>query len=125
MVRIRVAAVTADQAEHAAPRRDRILQRLEDAVAAGRRVLGLVRGYGSNADAHHIVAPSPGGEGALRCMRLALRDAGVGPGDVAHVNAHGTSTVLNDRAEAAALRTVFGDSCPTVLAVKGSTGHMV
>ena len=58
-------------------------------------------------------------------MTLALADAGVRPGDIAHVNAHGTSTVLNDRAEAAALRTVFGDSCPPVMAVKGSTGHMV
>jgi 3-oxoacyl-[acyl-carrier-protein] synthase II len=58
-------------------------------------------------------------------MTLALADAGVRPGDIAHVNAHGTSTVLNDRAEAAALRTVFGDSCPPVMAVKGSTGHLV
>jgi 3-oxoacyl-[acyl-carrier-protein] synthase II len=58
-------------------------------------------------------------------MALALADAGVGPGDIAHVNAHGTSTVLNDRAEAAALRALFGDSCPPVMAVKGSTGHMV
>ena len=102
-----------------------VLQRPEDAVAAGRRVIGLVRGYGSNADAHHIVAPSPGGEGALRCMRLALRDAGIGPGEVSHVNAHGTSTTLNDAAEAAALVELFGGDGPPVSAVKGTTGHMI
>jgi 3-oxoacyl-[acyl-carrier-protein] synthase II len=101
------------------------LQRLEDAVAAGHHVIGLVRGYGNNADAHHIVAPSPGGEGALRCMRLALRDAGVGPDEVIHVNAHGTSTTLNDAAEAAALVELFGDVGPPVSAVKGTTGHMI
>ena len=102
-----------------------VLQRLEDVSPSGPGPLGLILGHASTADAHHLVAPSPGGEGAVRCMTLALADAGVRPGDIAHVNAHGTSTVLNDRAEAAALRTVFGDSCPPVMAVKGSTGHMV
>jgi 3-oxoacyl-[acyl-carrier-protein] synthase II len=102
-----------------------VLQRLDDVAASGRQPLGLILGHASTADAHHLVAPSPGGEGAVRCMALALADAGVKPGDVAHVNAHGTSTVLNDRAEAAALRTLFGGSCPPVMAVKGSTGHMV
>ena len=77
-------------------------------------------GHASTADAHHLVAPSPDGEGALRCMALALADAGVGPGDIAHVNAHGTSTVLNDRAEAAALTPLFGGSCPPVT---GRQGH--
>jgi 3-oxoacyl-[acyl-carrier-protein] synthase II len=102
-----------------------VLQRLEDLSASGPEPLGLVLGHASTADAHHLVAPSPGGEGAARCMALALADAGVQPGDIAHVNAHGTSTVLNDRAEAAALRILFGASCPPVMAVKGSTGHMV
>jgi 3-oxoacyl-[acyl-carrier-protein] synthase II len=102
-----------------------VLQRLEDIPASGPAPLGLILGHASTADAHHLVAPSPGGEGAVRCMELALADAGVQAGDIAHVNAHGTSTVLNDRAEAAALRTVFGDSGPPVMAVKGSTGHMV
>ncbi len=97
----------------------------EHARESGWKILGVVAGYGSNADAHHLVAPSPGGEGALRCMRLALADAGAGPGDVAHVNAHGTSTVLNDRAEAEALVALFGPDGPAVTAVKGTTGHLV
>jgi 3-oxoacyl-[acyl-carrier-protein] synthase II len=102
-----------------------VLQRLDDVPVSGPEPLGIILGHASTADAHHLVAPSPGGEGAVRCMAAALADAGVQPGDVAHVNAHGTSTVLNDRAEAAALRTLFGGSCPLVMAVKGSTGHMV
>lgn len=102
-----------------------VLQRLEDVPASGPEPLGLILGHASTADAHHMVAPSPGGEGAARCMALALADAGLQPGDIAHVNAHGTSTVLNDRAEAAALRALFGGSCPPVMAVKGSTGHLV
>jgi 3-oxoacyl-[acyl-carrier-protein] synthase II len=102
-----------------------VLRRLEDAAASGREPLGLVLGHASTADAHHLVAPSPDGAGAVRCMELALADAGVQPGDVAHVNAHGTSTVLNDRAEAAALTALFAGSCPPVTAVKGATGHMI
>jgi 3-oxoacyl-[acyl-carrier-protein] synthase II len=102
-----------------------VLQRLEDVSASGPEPLGLVLGHASSADAHHLVAPSPDGEGALRCMALALADAGVQPCDLAHVNAHGTSTVLNDRAEAAALTALLGGSCPPVTAVKGSTGHMI
>src|SRR5215472_5930392 len=102
-----------------------VLRRLEDVAASGPGPLGLVLGHASTADAHHLVAPSPDGEGALRCMALALADAGVRPCDLAHVNAHGTSTVLNDRAEAAALTALLGASCPPVTAVKGSTGHMI
>jgi 3-oxoacyl-[acyl-carrier-protein] synthase II len=102
-----------------------VLQRLEDISASGPEPLGLVLGHASSADAHHLVAPSPHGEGAVRCMALALADAGVQPGDLAHVNAHGTSTVLNDRAEAAALAALFDGACPPVTAVKGSTGHMI
>jgi 3-oxoacyl-[acyl-carrier-protein] synthase II len=102
-----------------------VLQRLEDISASGPEPLGLVLGHASSADAHHLVAPSPDGEGAVRCMALALADAGVQPRDLAHVNAHGTSTVLNDRAEAAALAALFGGACPPVTAVKGSTGHMI
>jgi len=102
-----------------------VLQRLEDVRASGPEPLGLVLGHASSADAHHLVAPSPGGEGAFRCMALALADAGVQPFDLAHVSAHGTSTVLNDRAEAAALTAFFTGSCPPVTAVKGSTGHMI
>jgi 3-oxoacyl-[acyl-carrier-protein] synthase II len=102
-----------------------VLRRLEDVPPSGPEPLGLVLGHASSADAHHLVAPSPDGEGALRCMALALADAGVQPGDLAHVNAHGTSTVLNDRAEAAALQALFAGSCPPVTAIKGSTGHMI
>ena len=102
-----------------------VLQRLEDVSESAPGPLGLVLGHASTADAHHLVAPSPDGGGATRCMALALADAGVEPGDVAHVNAHGTSTVLNDRAEAAALTALFAGSCPPVTAVKGSTGHMI
>ena len=102
-----------------------VLQRLEDVGPSGPGPLGLVLGHASSADAHHLVAPSPDGEGAVRCMALALADAGAQPSDVAHVNAHGTSTVLNDRAEAAALQALFAGSCPPVTAVKGATGHMI
>jgi len=102
-----------------------VLQRLDDVPPSGPEPLGLVLGHASSADAYHLVAPSPGGEGAIRCMALALADAGVQARDVAHVNAHGTSTVLNDRAEAAALSTLFEGSCPPVTAPKGSTGHLI
>jgi len=102
-----------------------VLQRPQDVPASGPEPLGLILGHGSCADAHHLVAPSPDGEGAARCMALALADAGVHPRDLGHVNAHGTSTVLNDRAEAAALGALFAGSCPPVTAVKGSTGHMI
>ena len=102
-----------------------VLQRLEHVSTSGPEPLGLVLGHASSADAHHLVAPSPDGEGAVRCMALALADAGVRPRDLAHVNAHGTSTVLNDRAEAAALTALFAASCPPVTAVKGSTGHLI
>jgi 3-oxoacyl-[acyl-carrier-protein] synthase II len=101
-----------------------VLQRPNDARAARRPILGLALGYGTNSDAHHLVAPSPGGEGALACMKLALEDAGAQPPDVAHVNAHGTSTPLNDAAEAQALARLFADS-PPVSAVKSTTGHMI
>jgi 3-oxoacyl-[acyl-carrier-protein] synthase II len=103
-----------------------VLEREADAVAADHPVLGFVTGYGSCTDAYHLVAPSPDGEGALRCMRLALADAGIDPTDVTHVNAHGTSTVLNDLAEARALNALFADDgVPPVTAVKGATGHLV
>ena len=72
-------------------------------------IYGEVAGYGRNADAYHITAPSPGGAGAAACMQLALDDAGLGAADIGHVNAHGTSTPLNDAAEAEAIRKVFGD----------------
>jgi 3-oxoacyl-[acyl-carrier-protein] synthase II len=93
--------------------------------ALGRPRLGSVLGHASTSDAHHLVAPAPDGEGAMRCMELALADAGVRPRDIAHVNAHGTSTVLNDRAEADALARLFAGWCPPVTSIKGTTGHMI
>ena len=102
-----------------------VLMRCEDAAASGLAVLGTVMGHASNADAHHLVAPSPGGAGALACMRLALADAGLGASDVGHVNAHGTSTRLNDLAEAEAITALFGAGTPPVTAVKGATGHLI
>jgi 3-oxoacyl-[acyl-carrier-protein] synthase II len=86
-------------------------------------IIGEVLGAASNADAHHITAPSPGGVGAQACMRLALDDAGLSPADIAHVNAHGTSTPLNDAAEAQAMKEVFGSHRPPVTSTKGVTGH--
>ncbi|MEU1028297.1 beta-ketoacyl-[acyl-carrier-protein] synthase family protein [Streptomyces mirabilis] len=99
---------------------------LERACAARARrasVLALLRGYGAGADAHHPIAPHPQGDGAVRAIHTALADAGCGPGDVGHVNAHGTSTPLNDAAEARALVRVFGDEGPPVTASKGVIGH--
>jgi 3-oxoacyl-[acyl-carrier-protein] synthase II len=100
-----------------------VLARAEDASERPR--LGTVLGHASTSDAHHLVAPSPGGEGARRCMELALVDAGLAPADIAHVNAHGTSTALNDLAEAEALAQLFTGSSPPVTSIKGTTGHMI
>lgn len=102
-----------------------VLEPLERAVARGARVYGEVAGYGRNADAYHITAPAPGGAGAAACMQLALDDADLDPSAIGHVNAHGTSTPLNDAAEAEAVRKVFGDSPPLVTSTKGVTGHMI
>jgi 3-oxoacyl-[acyl-carrier-protein] synthase II len=102
-----------------------VLERAADARARGARVRGEVLGYARNADAFHIVAPPPDGRGAVDCMRLALDDAGIRPGDVAHVNAHGTSTPQNDAAEAVALSTVFDGSPPPVSSIKGVLGHAI
>ncbi|HYV60825.1 MAG TPA: beta-ketoacyl-ACP synthase II [Acidimicrobiia bacterium] len=102
-----------------------VLESLERARVRGATVYGEVAGYGRNADAYHITAPSPGGAGAAVCMQLALDDADVEASEVGHVNAHGTSTELNDAAEAEAVRKVFGDSPPPVTSTKGVTGHLI
>jgi 3-oxoacyl-[acyl-carrier-protein] synthase II len=102
-----------------------ILESLEHALSRGARVYGEVIGYGRNGDAYHITAPSPGGAGAAVCMQLALDDAGLEPSAIGHVNAHGTSTPLNDASEAEAIRKVFGDHTPPVTSTKGVTGHMI
>ncbi|MXW90161.1 MAG: beta-ketoacyl-ACP synthase II [Acidimicrobiaceae bacterium] len=101
-----------------------VLEDWDTALSRGAEILAEVLGSASTADAHHITAPSPGGSGAVHCMQLALDDAGVGAADVVHVNAHGTSTDLNDAAEAEALSKVFGTSPgPLVTSTKGVTGH--
>jgi len=100
-----------------------ILERWDHAVARGATILGEVLGSASNADAHHITAPSPGGVGAIACMKLALEDAGLTAADIVHINAHGTSTPLNDAAEAEAVRAIFGDNSVPVMSGKGVTGH--
>jgi 3-oxoacyl-[acyl-carrier-protein] synthase II len=102
-----------------------VLEPLERARARGATVYGEVAGYGRNADAYHITAPSPGGAGAAVCMQLALDDAAMDPSAIGHVNAHGTSTPLNDAAEAEAVRKVFGDAPPVVTSTKGVTGHLI
>jgi 3-oxoacyl-[acyl-carrier-protein] synthase II len=100
-----------------------VLERLDLAVARGATIYGEILGAGSNADAHHITAPSPGGVGAIACMKLALDDAGLTPDQIKQVNAHGTSTPLNDSAEAQAVANVFGASKPPMTSIKGVTGH--
>jgi 3-oxoacyl-[acyl-carrier-protein] synthase II len=100
-----------------------VLERLDLAVARGSKIYGEILGAGSNADAHHITAPSPGGVGAIACMKLALDDAGLTPDQIKQVNAHGTSTPLNDSAEAQAVANVFGASKPPMTSIKGVTGH--
>ncbi|MGD0084466.1 MAG: beta-ketoacyl-ACP synthase II [Acidimicrobiales bacterium] len=100
-----------------------VLEDLDRALARGAHVYAEVLGSASTADAHHITAPAPGGTGALACMELALEDAGVTAADVAHINAHGTSTPLNDLAEAEAITKLFGIPGPPVTSIKGVTGH--
>jgi 3-oxoacyl-[acyl-carrier-protein] synthase II len=100
-----------------------ILEAWDLAAARGAEILAEVLGGASTADAHHITAPAPGGRGALSCMEIALTAAGLTARDVAHVNAHGTSTPLNDAAEAEALAKLFGAPGPPVTSIKGVTGH--
>ncbi len=102
-----------------------VLERLDRAGTRDARVYGEVLGYGRNDDAHHVTAPSPGGAGAAACMQLAIDDAGLALSAIGHVNAHGTSTPLNDAAEAEAIRKVFGDEPPPVTSVKGVIGHTI
>ena len=102
-----------------------VLERWDRAVARGATILGEILGYGRNADAYHITAPSPGGAGAAGCMQLALDDAGVPPSAIGHINSHGTSTPLNDASEAEAIVKVFGDAAPPVTSTKGVTGHLI
>jgi 3-oxoacyl-[acyl-carrier-protein] synthase II len=100
-----------------------MLEEWSIAERRGATIIGEVLGAASNADAHHITAPAPGGVGAIACMRLALDDAGLQATEVGHINAHGTSTALNDAAEAAAITDIFGPRGVPVTSTKGVTGH--
>lgn len=100
-----------------------LLEEWNAAEERGATILAELLGSASTADAHHITAPAPGGSGAVRCMQAALDDAGLVPDDIVHVNAHGTSTPLNDAAEAEAMATLFGKPGPAVTSIKGVTGH--
>ncbi len=100
-----------------------VLEDWDTAVARGATILAEVLGGASTADAHHITAPSPGGAGAIAAMELAMAEAGITAVDVAQINAHGTSTPLNDAAEAEAISKVFGHPGPPVTSIKGVTGH--
>ena len=100
-----------------------VLEEWDAAHARGAHIYGEIMGGASTADAHHITAPSPGGAGAIACIDLALAEAGVRPSDIKQINAHGTSTPLNDAAEAQAIEKVFGTPGPPVTSTKGVTGH--
>jgi 3-oxoacyl-[acyl-carrier-protein] synthase II len=104
-----------------------ILEERERALKRGAPVYAEMIGYGANGDAHHITAPSPEGEGATRCMTLAIKDAGIGPEDVDYINAHGTSTEYNDINETQAIKKVFGSRAyqVPVSSTKSMTGHML
>lgn len=104
-----------------------ILENLQNAMDRGAKIYAEVIGYGMTADAYHITSPSPGGEGAARCMSLALRDGGVEPAEINYINAHGTSTKSGDELEVSAIKTVFGEHAHkvTISSTKSMTGHLL
>ena len=104
-----------------------ILEELEHALERGAKIVGEVIGYGLSGDAYHVSAPEPDGVGAVACMRGAISYAGIEPGDVDYINAHGTSTKLNDLSENNAIKIVFGDHARklAISSTKSMTGHLL
>lgn len=102
-----------------------VLESLDHALQRGATPLAELVGYGTTADAHHVTSGPEDGSGAARAMQLALRQAGLQPGQIQHVNAHATSTQVGDGAELAAFRTVFADGSPAISATKSATGHLL
>ena len=104
-----------------------LIETEEHALARGAKIHAVLAGYANTSDAHHVTAPCPDGEGASRCMKLALKRAGMQPSDIGYINAHGTSTPLGDKAETLAVKAVFGgrESAPPMSSTKSATGHLM
>ncbi len=104
-----------------------ILEELEHAKARGAKIYAEIVGYGATSDAYHITSPAPGGEGGARAMKVAMEEAGVKPEEITYINAHGTSTHLNDSCETSAVKTAFGEAAKKVMisSTKGNTGHLL
>jgi 3-oxoacyl-[acyl-carrier-protein] synthase II len=104
-----------------------VLERLDMARARGAHIYGELLGYGTTGDAYHITAPAENGEGAAECMQMALHSAGLQPSDVDYINAHGTSTPLNDAGETQAIKLAFGEHAYrlAISSTKGVTGHLM
>ena len=104
-----------------------VLEELEHALKRGAKIYAEVVGYGATSDAYHITSPAPGGEGGARAMKVAMEEAGVKPEEITYINAHGTSTHLNDSSETQAVKTALGEAASNVMvsSTKGHTGHLL